>query len=76
MDGLMNKKELEFAHGYFAVFPCDFKNPNADSHEPFLFIKKDCPPDVKERLLEEWPKVKKATKERHANGEYSSLDYF
>ena len=30
--------------------------------EPFLFIMEDCPPDIKKRPLEEWPKVKAATK--------------
>ena len=30
--------------------------------EPFLFITEDCPPDIKKRPLEEWPKVKAATK--------------
>jgi len=73
---MTRRKELDFALGYFTVFPCDFKNPDANPHEPFLFIRDDCPPDIRARLLEEWPKVKKATEERHANGEYSSLDYF
>ena len=44
--------------------------------EPFLFIAEDCPPDIKKRLLEEWSKVKAATKKRNEEGLYTSKDYF
>ena len=44
--------------------------------EPFLFIREDCPPDIKKRPLEEWLKVKATTKKRHEEGLYTSKDYF
>ena len=72
-------KELDFASGYFTVFPGGFvhtRNPEWPEKEPYLFIGKDCPPDIRERLLEEWPKVKAATKKRHEKGLYTSKDYF
>lgn len=69
-------KEMDFALGYFTVFPSNFRDPTAPKNEPYLFISKRCPADLKARLLETWPRVYKETKERHARGIYSSKDYF
>ncbi|MDO4198155.1 MAG: hypothetical protein Q4D13_04090 [Erysipelotrichaceae bacterium] len=71
----MCEKELDFALGYFTVFPGDLKN-SSSSKEPFLYIREDCPEDIRERLLVEWERVKKETNERHKQGIYSSKDYF
>ena len=69
-------ERLEFAKKYYAVFPCNFRNPNAPKDEPYLYISKDCPEDIKERLLVEWEKIKAETTKRHEEGIFSSNDYF
>ena len=68
--------ELDFASGYFTVFPCDFRNPDAPQDKPFLYISEDCPENLKEKILKTWEKVKTDTEERHKKGFFSSNDYF
>lgn len=62
--------------GYFTVFPCNFKDPNAPKNEPYLYIRENCPKDIKDKILAKWEIVYKETKERHKQGLYSSKDYF
>ena len=71
----MCEKELDYALGYFTIFPGGFKNDNAVG-DPYLFISDDCPKELRERLLHDWPIIKKKTLEKHANGEWSSTDAF
>lgn len=71
----MCRKEMDYALGYFSVLPCDFKNPE-NKEVPFLYIHKDCPPDLKERILSDWPRIKRETIKRHEQGLFSSQDYF
>lgn len=73
---MKKERELDFASGYFTVFPCNFKDPNAPQDEPFLYISKKCPEDIRKKLLITWEKVKAETKERHKQGFFSSNDYF
>lgn len=61
--------ELEFARGYTFVFPS-----LEGGHE--LLISDDCPEDIKQKVLEVWPEVEKATIERHKKGIYLESDYF
>ena len=61
----MCKTELDFALGYFTVFS-----------KENLFIRDDCPEEIRARILELWPKIKEETEERHRNGHFSSQDFF
>ena len=75
----MCKKEMDWASGYFGVFPGGFahwRDPKWPKDEPFLYIRETCPPDIRERILKEWPRIVKETKERHKKGIFSSTDYF
>ncbi len=47
----MSYKELDFALGYFGVVPAGFKGTTEDT----LFFTKDCPEDIKDRVLKLWP---------------------
>ena len=58
-------RPLEYANGYFMVINKDM-----------VLISETCPPDIRKRLEEDWPKVKAETEERHRAGFFSSLDYF
>ena len=73
---MSKERELDFASGYCMVFPCNFRDSNAPKDEPFLYIKDECPEDMKEKILKTWEKVKIETKERHKQGVFSSNDYF
>jgi len=66
-------KMLDYGLGHFAIFPPGFKGHD----EPWIYIKDDCPPDIREKLERDWPIAKKETEDRHANGIWDSAkDYF
>ena len=66
-------KKIDYGLGYFAIFPPGFMGHD----EPWLFISKDCPPDIRGRLEKDWPIAKKETEERRSKGLWdSSIDYF
>ncbi len=70
-------EELDFALGYFTVFPNGFPfDESSEDTGPCIWISEKCPEDMKKRLLETWETVKKETLKRHNQGEYSSHDYF
>lgn len=69
-------KRLDFASGYFTVFPWDYKNPKANRNEPYFFISKSCPEEVKKKLLVEWELEKEETIDRQRKGIYLSTDLF
>lgn len=75
----MCRKELDYAIGHFSVFPGGLvhsRNPEWPKDEPYLHIDEECPQEIKERLLKDWPRILKETKERHSKFIFSSLDYF
>lgn len=75
----MCKKELDWALGYFTVFPGGYrklKDLDWPEDEPYLFIYDDCPSNIRERLLKEWPRIVEETKKRHKEGYFSSHDAF
>ncbi len=72
----MIPRDLDKFGGYFMVLPCDFRNPNAPQNEPYLYIREDCPADIRKEIEKTWEKVYKETKERHKNGLFTSKDYF
>lgn len=67
-------KMLDYGVGHFAIFPPCI----GEGHDDYwLYIAKDCPPDIRERLEHDWPIAKKETEDRHVNGIWdSSKDYF
>lgn len=66
-------KILDYGRGYFCVFPAGLGGHD----EPWIYILKDCPPEIRERLEKDWEIAKKETEERHQNGIWdSSKDYF
>lgn len=46
------------------------------NNEPYLYIKPNCPKDIKKKILAKWETVYKETKHRHEQGLFSSRDYF
>lgn len=58
-------KELDYALGYFTVFSKDN-----------FYICPDCPPEIRKRLEEDWPRIKRETEERQKNGDFYGSDYF
>ena len=57
-------KDLDFALGYYGVIPKGFRGAKEDT----LIFTEDCPPDIKEKVLELWPKLRAKEKEDEENG--------
>lgn len=59
-------EKFEFARGYIFFFPKGFRG----AEETELFISKECPDDIKEKVIKLWEEVKADTRERHKKGIY------
>ena len=62
--------ELDFAREYMFVFPIR-EAPGYHIH-----FTKNCPEEIRNKVLELYPKLIEETKRRHEEGLYTSKDYF
>ena len=62
--------ELDFAREYMFVFTIR-EEPGYHIH-----FTKNCPEEIKNKVLELYPKLVEETKRRHEEGLYTSKDYF
>jgi len=60
----MINHDLDFATGYYCVFPAGFR----DLKEDTLVFSEDCPEDIKKRVLELWPKYKAKVEDEWKRG--------
>ena len=63
---MCKKRKFECMSGYMSVLPDGTIFRFAD----------DCPPELKEKVLKEWPAYKKEVEELHKKGYRSSEDWF
>ena len=60
----MNAPELEFALGYFGIVPKGFRGAKED----ILVFINNCPDDIKQKVLDIYPKVKERMEKERAQG--------
>ena len=60
----MNGHELDFALGYFGVIPKGFRGAKEDT----LVFVNNCPEDIKQRVLEIYPKVQERIEKERSKG--------
>ncbi len=65
----MKAPELDFAKGYFGILPAGFRGLKEDE---VIFIN-NCPDDIKKKVLEIWPNVKKRIEEERLNGHWTEV---
>lgn len=63
---MCKKREFEYMSGYMSV----------DLDGNIDCFSDDCPPELKEKVLKEWPAYKKEVEERHKKGYYCTEDWF
>ncbi len=72
MGGVEYGHELDFALGWFFIYPKGYKGLS----DYTIDFHSDCPEEIKQKVLELWPTVKKETERRHERLIYTSRDYF
>ena len=60
----MDAPELDFAEQYYGILPAGFRGLKEDT----IVFTKDCPEDIKKRVLEIWPTVKERVEQERKQG--------
>lgn len=65
----MNDHELDFASGYFGVIPKGFRGAKEDT---LVFIN-NCPEEIKQKVLEIYPKIQEREKRERSQGVWKEI---